>query len=97
MANGCADQSSTAARRPFTSVELPDAEAEHRVPSRADRLRDSSGHRATPAQPPERSPTADTPTRPFGPASMEQSAQPPKSTDEPDPGAVIDWLLKQTR
>ena len=45
----------------------------------------------------ERSPTADTPTRAFGPASMQQSAQPPESTDEPDPGAVIDWLLKQTR
>ncbi len=97
MANGCANQSSTAARRPFTSAELPGAQAEHRVSSRADRLRDLSGHGAPPAQLPERSPTADTPTRPFGPASIQQSAQPPESTDEPDPGAVIDWLLKQTR
>jgi hypothetical protein len=97
MANGCANQSSTLARRPSTSVELPGAEAGHRVSSGADRLRDLSGHGATPAQLLERSPTADTPTRAFGPASMQQSAQPPESTDEPDPGAVIDWLLKQTR
>ena len=92
MANGCANQFSTAARRPSTSVELPGALAEQRVSPRADRLRDLSGHGAPSAQLPERSPT-----RPFGPASMQQSAQPPESTDEPDPGAVIDWLLKQTR
>ena len=97
MANGCANQSSTLARRPSTSVELPGAEAEHRVSSGADRLRDLSGHGAPPAQLLERSPTADTPTRAFGPASMQQSAQPSDRTDEPDPGAVIDWLLKQTR
>ena len=97
MANGCANQSSTAARSPSTSVELPGAQAEHRVSSRADRLRDLSGHGAPPAELLERSPTADTPTRAFAPVSMQQSAQPSESTDEPDPGAVIDWLLKQTR
>ena len=97
MANGCANQSSTVARSPSTSVELPGAQAEHRVSSRADRLRDLSGHGAPPAQRLERTPTADTSTRAFGPASMQQSVQPPESTDEPDPGAVIDWLLKQTR
>lgn len=89
MANGCANQSSTAARRPSTSVGLPGAQAEHRVSSGADRLRDLSGHGAPPAQLLERSPTSDTPTRAFAPASM--------GTDEPDPGAVIDWLLKQKR
>ncbi len=88
IANGCAN-SSSAARRPSTSVELPGAQAEHRVSSGADRLRDLSGHGAPPAQLLERSPTSDTPTRAFAPASM--------GTDEPDPGAVIDWLLKQTR
>lgn len=89
VANGCANQSSSSARSPSTSVELPGAPAEHRVSSGADRLRDLSGRGASPAQLLERSPTADTSTRAFGPASM--------GTDEPDPGAVIDWLLKQTR
>jgi hypothetical protein len=97
MPNGCANQPSNPVRHSSTSMEIPGVQAEPRVSSRSDRLRDRSGPGASPAQLPERSPTADAPTRPPGPASMQQSARPAESTDEPDPGAVIDWLLKQTR
>jgi hypothetical protein len=97
IATGCANQSSTAVRNPSRSMGLPGGQPEPRVSSRADRLRDLSGHGAPLSQLPERSPTADMPTLQPGPASVQQSSQPSESTEDPDPWAVIDWLLKQTR
>jgi hypothetical protein len=96
VANGCAYHS-------FTEVG-------QRVP-RSDRLRGGLAQTSPPLQVPERSgPTADmpTPARPPEPGRPQDQAQPqeparpfegppPQGRDEPDPRAVIDWLLKERR
>jgi len=59
------------------------------VTSQSDRLRDGPTHVAPPSQLPAQSSP--------DPARTQERAQLPQGTDEPDPQAVIDWLLKQKR
>jgi hypothetical protein len=87
VANGCASQSVDELRRPVTRSEPSGGlRSEPRTSSRSDRLRDDPN----PWRLPERSsPIADTPTQ--------EQTPPPRGTDEPDPQAVIDWLLRRSR
>jgi hypothetical protein len=111
VANGCATQSFNEGRRRVTRPELPGVQAEPRTSSRSDRLWGGLAQASTPLQVPERrEPTAATPTpalspepaRPQDKAEPQQPARPPEppppqSRDDPDPRAVIDWLLKERR
>lgn len=93
----------------ITRPHLVVVQAEPRTSSRSDRLR---GGLAQASPLPERSgPPADTPTparspqptrtqeraQPQQPARPAEAASPRSGDDEPDPRAVIDWLLRQRR
>jgi hypothetical protein len=106
-ASGC--QSFDQGRRPFSRPDLLTVKAEPRASSRSDRLRSALAQASPPLQAPDRSgPTADMPARAPEPAPPQDWAQPqqparpsigplPQGRDEPDPRAVIDWLLKERR
>jgi hypothetical protein len=97
VASGCANYSSNGVRRPVTRTELPRAEAERSVSSRSDRLRGGwpIAETPTPASPPETVRLKER-TQPQEPTRPSEAA-PPQGTDEPDPRAVIDWLLQERR
>jgi len=97
VTSGCANYSFNEVRRPVTGTELPRAEAERSVSSRSDRLRGGwpIAETPTPASPPETVRMKER-TQPQEPTRPSEAA-PPQGTDEPDPRAVIDWLLKRDR
>jgi len=89
--------------RPVTRRDLPGVQAEPRVPSRSDRLRDDPTRSAPAAEAPT-PPRAAEPVR--APARADQRVEQPSAStsdaapppgSDPDPQAVIDWLLKQRR
>lgn len=83
-ANGCAWFASRAATRP------PPTEP------RSDRLREAPARSAPAAVETPTPARAAEPAREAAPAPAD-SAPPSPGTDEPDPSAVVDWLLKQRR
>jgi len=88
--------------RPLAGPDRPGVQAEPRASSRSDRLRDDPTRSA---------PAVETPTPPRAaepaPARADPRAEPqppvptsepaPPRGSEPDPSAVIDWLLNQRR
>ena len=89
-ANGCAWFASPAATRPPPTEPRSDRLREAPARSAPAAVETPTPARAAePARPPE-------PAREAAPAPAD-SAPPSPGTDEPDPSAVVDWLLKQRR
>ncbi len=88
--SGCARGSLFPFRPAVTRPEPSVAQGEEKVSSRSDRLRDDAPY---------------TPASLLEPASVQARPEPeqpsenarPSPPDEPDPRAVIDWLLKERR
>ena len=98
VTSGCGNHSFNEVRRPVTRPELQRAEAEPSVSSRSDRLRGGwpTAETPTPARAPEPAHTQER-AQPQEPARPSEATPPRRGTDEPDPRAVIDWLLKDRR
>jgi len=88
-ASGCANLSNIGAHQPSTPSEPLMVPAETQRSSRSDRLR--GGLDYVPASAPEPA------TPQERPRPQPSETTPPQGTDEPDPRAVIDWLLKERR
>jgi hypothetical protein len=107
LATGCADHSIFARFRGSTRAQPPAAQNPDHAPSRSDRLRGdgvaASASAPEPVMVQERrsiqQPAFQQPALP--PPALQPPAQPepglPPTTPEPDPRAVIDWLLKDRR
>src|SRR6267142_463023 len=90
--SGCADYFPSAMLEALTRREPTRAQAQGQDASRSDRLRGDLAY-TQPEAPQPVSVQED-----LQPQSLRPSeSSPPRSTDEPDPRAVIDWLLKDRR
>ena len=101
VTTGCTNFFFKRGPQPVTPGELPKAQTEPRGGSVSDRLRDdvARGSRAEPVPEPPRTlqPTqAPAPPQPQ-PAAAPAAVAPVQNGVEPDPRAVIDWLLKERR
>src|SRR5262245_22390554 len=100
FATGCATISRFSpfsARHAATGPEPSSVRDDAQVSSRSDRLRGDLAYKA--GEPADAPPPAGMQERELRPQSLQPSevAAPPRSPDEPDPRAVIDWLLRERR
>jgi hypothetical protein len=107
LAAGCADHSIFARVRGWTRAQPSAAQDPDHTPSRSDRLRGdgvaASASAPEPVMVQERRSIQQPALQPAAPPppALQPAAQPepglPPTTPEPDPRAVIDWLLKDRR
>src|SRR5262245_43924457 len=97
---GCASIPLFSGRQAASRAEAPTTKDEAQAPSRSDRLRGDLAYKPTePTDAPQ--PVSLQEPQPLSarPQSLQplETAPPPRRADEPDPRAVIDWLLKERR
>ena len=86
------------ARRAATETEPSTMKDDARVSSRSDRLRGDLAYKAAELDAPRPASMPELQPQSLRPQPMpSEIAPPPRSVDEPDPRAVIDWLLKERR
>src|SRR5215831_7043162 len=96
---GCANISLFSTRQPVSGSAPPTTRDEGRVSSKSDRLRGDHDYKlAQSADAPQPASLQELQPQSLRPDSQQPSeAMTPGTTAEPDPRAVIDWLLKERR
>src|SRR5262245_66324177 len=96
---GCANIALFSTRQPVSGTAPPTTRDEGQVSSKSDRLRGDHNKLAQSADAPQPASLQELQPQSLQPQSLQPSegSTPPGSTAEPDPRAVIDWLLKERR